>query len=120
MRMTLNAIARKAFNHKFDLAEVEAFCQGEGITPTDFMDKFARYVAEGYVTGRFSWLSCDAAMNCLHVFMVTRSGKQTLGFPWETFLAFDAGEYHPKTPTLTPDEVTRPFIDELIAKYHVA
>jgi uncharacterized protein YggL (DUF469 family) len=41
-------------------------------------------------------------------------------FAFGVFLAFDAGEYHPKTPNLTPDEVTRPLIDELIAKNHVA
>jgi hypothetical protein len=28
--------------------------------------------------------------------------------------------HHPMPPDLTPDEVTRPFIDEAITKYHVA
>jgi hypothetical protein len=118
--MTLDAITQKAFENQFDKAEVEAFCQQEHIAPTDFMDRFARYIVEGYIAGRFTWLACDTAMNCLSGFMMQARLPRLPDYPWEAFLAFDAGEYHPKTPDLTPDEVTRPFIDELIAKYHVA
>jgi hypothetical protein len=38
-------------------------------------------------------------------------------YAFGVFLAFDAGEYHPKTKDLTPDEVTRPLIKALIEKH---
>jgi hypothetical protein len=118
--MTIEDIVQKAFDRPPDCpqvgkADVEAFCQREQITTTEFLERFARYIVEGYVAGRFTWLSCDTAMNGLSGLM----SQYVLmpDYPWGVFLAFDAGEYHPKTPNLTPDEVTRPLIDELVAKY---
>jgi hypothetical protein len=83
-----------------------------------FLERFTRYIVEGYVSGRLTWLSCDTAMNNLSGLMAQYFLMPD--YPWGVFLAFDAGEHHPKTPNLTPDEVTRPLIDKLIAKYHVA
>lgn len=117
--MTIEDIAQRAFDAPLvNKADVEAFCQQEQIETAVFLERFARFIVEGYVAGRFTWLSCDTAMNGLSGLM----SHYVLmpDYPWGVFLAFDAGEYHPKTPTLTPDEVTRPLIDELIAKYHVA
>lgn len=41
-------------------------------------------------------------------------------FAYGVYLAFDAGEYHPQAPLLSPDAVTRPLIEELFTKYHAA
>jgi len=37
-------------------------------------------------------------------------------YAFSVFLAFDAGEYHPDTPHLTSDEVTRRLIEKLIGQ----
>jgi hypothetical protein len=116
--MTIDDIAQKAFDRRFDKAEAEAFCQQEHITPNVFMERFARYIVDGYLDGRFTWVSCDNAMNGSQWFMHTKRTPQTPDYPFEVFLAFDAGEM--KHPNMTPDQVTRQFIDKIVAKYHVA
>lgn len=115
--MTIDDIAQKAFRNQFDIAEVESFCQQEHITPNVFMEKFARYIVEGYVEGRFTWASCDNAMNSSSWFRLTKRSPQSPDYPFEVFLAFDAGET--KHSDLTPDQITRRYIDEIVAKYHV-
>lgn len=119
--MILDAIAQKALENQFDKAEIEAFCQQENIAATDFMERFARYIVEGYLAGRYTWITCDTAMNCLSGMMFQEGILSPIPeYPWRAFLAFDAGEYHPETPDLIPDEVTRPLINDLIEKFHVA
>ena len=123
MSPTSENIARKALNGAPDRwhinkADVEVFCQQEQITTSVFRKKFARYIVQGYVSGRFNWLSCDTAVNSLSAVMAWYGLMPE--FPWGVFLAFDAGECHPDTPTLTPDQVTRPMIDKFISKYRIA
>ena len=110
---------QKAFGApSINATEIEAFCQREQITATAFLEKFVRQIVTGYVEGRFTWLSCDTAMNGLSGLMTQY--KIFPDYPWGVFLAFDAGENHPNTTDLTPDEVTRPLIDKLIAENHAA
>jgi hypothetical protein len=120
--MTIDDIVQKSFTGLVSeeiKADIEAFRQQERMTPSDFLDRFARHVVSGYLDGRFSWLQCDTAMNVLTGLMSSLY-QEFPDLAFGVFLAFDAGEYHPNAPTLTPDEVTRPLIDELIAKHHAA
>jgi hypothetical protein len=84
------------------------------------MESFTRHIVEGYISRRFSWEDCDTAVNRLNPFVLTHSKERIPDYSWEVFLAFDAGEYHPNTPDLTPDEVTRPIIDDIVKKYHAS
>jgi len=121
--MTIEDIAQKAIDSppghiSVTKDDVNAYCEQKQISTSLFLEKFARYIVEGYVTGRFTWHSCDTAMNNLSGLMAQYALMPD--YPWGVFLAFDAGEHHPNTPNLTADEVTRPLIDEIIAKHHVA
>ena len=115
--MTIDDLTQTAFDGNFLMLRPEAdtFCQQEQITPDVFLDSFARHLVIGYMEDRFTWEACDTGLNCLMALM----SKYCLfpDYAFGAFLAFDAGEYHPNTEDLTPDEVTRPLIRSLIEKY---
>ena len=112
-QIALDCPADRVFLNK---SHAEACCLKEKITTREFLERFARYIVDGYVAGRFNWDSCDSAMNNLSALMAEYLLMPD--YAWKVFLAFDAGEYHPNTPNLSPDEVTRPLIDKIIAQYH--
>jgi hypothetical protein len=117
--MTIDDISQKSFDGQEIKTEAEAFCRREQIAPAVFLDQFARHIVTGYLDGRFTWLSCDTAMNILMGLMSTVY-LEFPDFAYGVFLAFDAAEYHPETPALTPDQVTRPLIDGLLTKHRAA
>ena len=113
--MTIEEIAGKAFHQENVEPDVETFCRDKNITSSVFFDMFARYIATGYLAGRFTWDSSDAAMNVISGLMVV--SPELPDFAWALFIAFDDGEYHPRTEHLTSDEVTRPVVKALMERY---
>lgn len=73
-----------------------------------YCDQVALLIARGYLDGQVSWLAADAAINQLHPVMLDCPSVPKCA--WGIYEAFDAGEYHPDTPTLSDDEVTRPIL----------
>lgn len=111
--LTFDEIVEKSLAGSNDLKDdVEGFCRDGNLTPDAFSNMFARLIAEGYLAGRFSWESGDAAMNAIYPVML--DCPKLPEFAWAIFIAFDDGEWHPRSVHLTSDEVTRPIIRTLI------
>ena len=74
----------------------------------EYCDQAALLIARGYLEGHTSWLAANAAINHLHPVMLECPAVPV--FAWGISEAFDAGEYHPESPTLSDDEVTKPML----------
>jgi hypothetical protein len=70
-------------------------------------DAFARDVAEGYRSGRYSWPDADAAINHLFSFAYAVSGEGLSDYAFLVYQAFDEGEYQKGGQSVT---------DELLSK----
>ncbi len=117
--MALNELIRSAFQNDFLVLKesVKDFCQQEQVNFPAFSEQFARLVATNYHEGRFDWSDADTAMNNLHGVAAGHAyhtGEWLSDFADAVYLAFDAGEYHPATPHLSADEVTRPLVESLL------
>ena len=76
------------------------------IEPTQrYCDQVAQLIASSYLEGKTSWLAADAAIN--HLYPVMLACPSLPEFAWAIYEAFDAAEYHPDSPNLSEDEVTR-------------
>jgi len=105
--MSIDDIILKTTKTRLSRADVAACCQQEQISPEVFCDEFARRVAVGYTSQRFSFADAATAMNGLWFGLNFQVPK----FAESVFGCFDAGEYHPKTPHLSEDEIARPLIE---------
>jgi len=113
--MNLDELMKRAAEDALSSAEVDAVCEEEQINFTEFSERLARHVATAYHERRLEWIAGDTAMNRLHGFASIRAGHEWLSdFAFSAFLAFDAGEYHPQTPNLSADDVTRQLIGALL------
>ena len=116
--MTLDDLTRQAADATLTMASVDAFCQREHLDFVQFSARFARLVAASYHQGSLGWSAADAAMNHFHGVATGHAyhtGEWLSDFADSVYLAFDAGEYHPLTPHLSADEVTRPLVESLLA-----
>ncbi len=77
-------------------------------TSQEYCDHVALLIARGYLEGQISWLAADAAIN--HLYPVMLECPVVPECAWGIYDAFDAGEYHPDSPTLSDDEVTKPIL----------
>ncbi len=74
--------------------------------PTNvFCNRDAQMVTDAYLKGFVSWLAADAVVNHLYPFILECAAVPE--YAWGVYEAFDAGEYHPDTPQLTDDAVTK-------------
>lgn len=115
--MTLDEVFRHFASQvppRFAFEAMQSYCLKHRATPEEFIEQFSRFVVEGYLNKRLSWVDCDIAMNGLCVEIPNFDGLSAE--PWETYLAFDAGEHHPDQPGLTEDEVTRPLLEEMASR----
>ena len=71
----------------------------------EYCDQVALLIARGYLEGQTPWLVADAAIN--HLYPVMLECPEIPNCAWGIYKAFDAGEYHPDSPTLSDDEVTK-------------
>lgn len=81
-------------------------------------DDIALYLAQGFHNADLPFDSCDATVNAIHG-IITLAGESWPELFWDTFIAFDAGEYyrHDK-PDEDPVEVyTKPEIARIVAKH---
>jgi hypothetical protein len=108
--MSIDNIILKTTKTRLSQADVEACCQHEQISSEAFCYEFARRVAIGYISQRFSFADAATAMNGLWFGFNFQVPK----FTESVFMCFDAGECHPKTPHLTSDEVSRPLVESLL------
>lgn len=118
--MTIDELVRQLARSNLSASTelVDTFCRQEHLQFTEFSDQFARHVATGYHQGQIAWLNADSVMNRLDGLAAgyACNGRGWLSdFAHSVYLAFDAGEYHPLTPHLGADEVTRPLIADLLA-----
>ncbi|HEX5352651.1 MAG TPA: hypothetical protein VFW60_01075 [Rhodanobacteraceae bacterium] len=74
--------------------------------PTEsFCNDIAQLVSRAYLQGQVSWGAADAVVNHLHFFIL---GCPILPkYAWGVYEAFDAGEYHPDSPELSDEAVTK-------------
>jgi hypothetical protein len=71
----------------------------------EYCDQVALLIAHGYLEGQVSWLAADVAIN--HLYPVMLECPAIPECAWGIYEAFDAGEYHPDSPELADDHVTR-------------
>ena len=108
--MTIDDIILMTTKARLNRADVEACCQQQQISSEAFCDEFARLVATGYTTQRFTFAEADSAMNALLFGFQFQVPK----FAESVFMCFDAGQCHPNTPHLSSDEVARPLVESLL------
>jgi hypothetical protein len=86
--------------------EDSAVCMGK--TVDLLLDDLARHVAEGYLTGTYSWEFGDQAMNHLYQAAYVSEDIGLPKYAMEVFLAFDEGEYkHKDSPEMDGEPRTR-------------
>jgi hypothetical protein len=119
--VNLDEVVRKASDHPFDDAEVDAFCANNSISREQFADAVSRAVATGYHNGDFDFGFCDGVMNHLFAFTTMRGEAAMPPYSHAVFLAFDDGEYHHQDdpPDASPEELyTKPQIRDIIGRGH--
>jgi hypothetical protein len=89
-------------------AGLDASVLGHFEASQEYCDQAALLIARGYLEDHTSWLAADAAIN--HLYPVMLECPAVPEFAWGIYEAFDAGEHHPDSPTLSDDEVTKPML----------
>ena len=111
--MTLHDIVQKTIESQLKQVDVEAYCEQGQTTTEAFCDEFARYVATGYMDGRFSYVSADTAIAGLFYHF----SPDIPEFASSVFDCFDEGEYR-RTKGADADEITRPLVRKLLDHKH--
>jgi hypothetical protein len=74
--------------------------------PTEqYCNQVAHLIARAYMEHKTSWLAADAAIN--HLYSLILECPSLPEYALAIYEAFDAGEYHPDSPNLSEDDVTR-------------
>lgn len=85
------------------------------LSPATLLDRLSAYLVEGFHQGTLDYDYCDALANALHFSILDLVGMES--FAWETFLAFDDGEWSRAGDTENPvDKYTRPAVAALFAR----
>ena len=91
-----------------EVGVLEKSAVGVGKTVHILLDDLARHVAEGYLTGTYSWEFGDQAMNHLYQAAYVSEDICLPKYAMEVFLAFDEGEYkHEDYPEMDGEPRTR-------------
>ena len=103
-----------------EYSEIFTYCKLAEISPDEFCNEFAVYLAKGFHAGRLTYEFCDEAINYLFQFFTTPSVFSPEKLPEPAFeinLAFDEGEYYrssdPSDINLV-EKYTRPHIIEIL------
>lgn len=101
--MTIESLIQSgAVDVRLDPAIVNQLCQALGVSPHDLFNEYAKQVADGFLAGRYSWVSADSAMNAFFAYWSTHSQAFNLpDFAFGVYLAFDAGELSQEPDVLT-------------------
>jgi hypothetical protein len=119
--MRLEDAVTRASKNLLTNQDVEKFCAKSKISLEAFFEAFARNVAFGYVEEKHTWDFYDSAINHIYSIVLLAKLPRFPDFCWNVFHAFDTGELHLKPgSSATPDSVTKPLIEALIANDHVA
>ena len=79
-----------------------------GKTVQVMLNDLARRIADGYLTGTYSWEFGDQAMNNLYAAAYVSEDIGLPKYAMEVFLAFDEGEYkHKDSPEMDGEPRTR-------------
>ena|SRR5690348_13674520 len=81
-----------------------------------FCNRVAQVVSAAYLQGQVSWVAADAVINHLYPFMLECPAVPS--YAWGVYEAFDAAEYHPDTPELSEDAVTRSALVAQVGSQH--
>ncbi|PXA93822.1 hypothetical protein DMC25_03045 [Caulobacter sp. D4A] len=85
------------------------------LEPADVIDRIAAYLVEGFHTGALDYTYCDTVANAVSESTLDLGGSDS--FAWETYLAFDEGEYRHRGETDDPvEKYTRPAVAALFAQ----
>jgi hypothetical protein len=71
---------------------IAASCAAEQMDRSRLYDAFARDVAEGYRSGKYSWSDADAAINHLFSYAYAITGEGLSDYAFLVYHAFDEGE----------------------------
>jgi hypothetical protein len=81
----------------------------QSVEPTQkYCDRVAQLIACAYLERKTSWLAADGAIN--HLYPIMLECPTMPEYAWAIYEAFDAAEYHPDSPGLSEDDVTRPIL----------
>ncbi|MBL8523972.1 MAG: hypothetical protein JNN20_09805 [Betaproteobacteria bacterium] len=99
--------------------EVERIRCEQSLSPSEFLNTFARHVAHDYLAEKLSFEVADVAMNSLSAYALKQYDVRLPSYAWEVYLAFDQGEFrHPEDDDLIdPEEkYTRPEIQSIVVR----
>jgi hypothetical protein len=104
--MTLEALIKIASENPLEAAHVEAAAKNLGVSIGELYDRFAKIVAQRYLSGELSYTTGDALMNELFGYATSGGGPELSQLAWQVFGAFDEGEYlHAGEPVEQQGEV---------------
>ena len=104
--MTLESLIQVASENPLRAEQVEAAAESLRLTISELYDRFAKRVAQGYLSGDLSYTAGGAAMNELFGYATTGGGPELSQLAWQVFGAFDEGEYlHAGEPVEQQGEV---------------
>ena len=92
---------------------LQALRRNHGSPSGLFCDKFAQYVATGYIDGRFSYESADSAIAGLYLHFAYGVPE----FATSVFGCFDDAEYR-RTQGSNPDEIARQLVKKILNDKH--
>jgi hypothetical protein len=96
-------------------ATVRAMAAGVGVSPASLCDMIAAYLVEGFHRGKFGFTYCDVVANRMFEAVIDLAG--TTSFAWDTYLAFDTGEYYREGDIGDPSiKYTKPLIAQLYGR----
>jgi hypothetical protein len=101
--MNLVKLVRSASSAPLSEALFDAACKHESVDRQKLYDAFAREVAEGYGSGKYSWPDSDVAMNHLFAFAHAVTGEGLSDYAFSVYQAFDEGEYKNGGESVTND-----------------
>lgn len=116
--MTLKDLIQTASVRPISTTDLHSTASALHLSQNALCDAFAREVAEGYLSGKYSWQLGDIAMNHLFAFAHGNDPFELPDFAWRVYLAFDQGEYirQGKPSDLDGEPRTKAMLTELSAQ----
>lgn len=113
--MTIDELIQIAHERSPGPDEVQAAAASLQMDVPAVYDRFARKVANGYLSGEFDFTYSDAAMNGLFGYAYPGGGPEFTRLAWQVYHAFDEGEYlHSGEPTeLQGEPKTRALLSKI-------
>lgn len=118
--MNLPSLVQSIYAKPPTAAQLEEAANSMSISLETLLDAFAREVAEGYMSGKYSWEVGDCAMTNLFATAYGPADICLSQFAYDVYIAFDEGEYmHKDQSELDGEPRTQALLRPLLESHGV-